>query len=311
MPIYVVGARNPRVQIPGQPLTVSVSGAVACAALVLSAPDDQPVMRPNQHTAVLPRLVGPVSIGLSPTIGMAAFAHGTVVNLAIGHDSAVDLDPVQVVFDPVDVGGDTMVELALLTPVGTGIEVTAAALPDTALGPLASAARTSVRTMVGRGTRASHGAARLAIDVSASMRPAFADGSVAAVTDIVVGVADALGIGDLTAVMVGDTVTTLRSPLGPSGLAEAVATTPPPWSAGTRWSLLTGTAAAYTLVCSDTTAAAIPPQFPVLAISSNPRLNSGCVRIPPPRPLSQAGAELLADPTALAAITSQLVRLLR
>jgi hypothetical protein len=310
MPIYVVGARNLRVQIPRQPLTVSVSGAVAGTALLVRAPDGQPVLRPNQHTAVLPRLDGPVSIALSPTTGMAAFARGTVVNLAIGHDSAVDLDPVQVVFDPVDVGGDTMVELAVLTPAGAGIEVTAAALPDTTLSPLASAARTSARTMVGRGTRASRGAARLAIDVSASMRPTFTDGSVAALTDIVVGVADALGIGDLTAVLVGDTVTTLQSPRGPSTLAETLATTPPPWSAGVRWSLLTDTAA-RTLVCSDTTAAAIPPHLPVLAISSNSRLDSGCVRIAPPRTASQADAEFLAEPAALDAVTSQLVRLLQ
>lgn len=42
MPIYVVGARNQRVQIPNQALTVSITGAVGGAALeVQGGPDNR------------------------------------------------------------------------------------------------------------------------------------------------------------------------------------------------------------------------------------------------------------------------------
>jgi hypothetical protein len=310
MPIYAVGVHNPRVQIPHQPLTVSISGSVGAAALLVSADHDQPVMRPNSHLAVLPRLSGPVSIGVRPATGVGVFAQGTVVNLAIGHDSATDIDPVQVVFDPVDVAGDAEVELAVLAPLVGGIEVMAAALPDIPLSPLASAARTSTRKVVGRGARTTHGAVLLAIDASASMRPVFVDGSVAAVADIIVGVADAVGVSDVTAVLVGETATPVPSPGGPAGLAEAVSAIRPRWCAGARWSRLTETKA-RTIVCSDFPTTAVLPHYPVLAISSDPRLDSTCVRMPLPRPGTQAMAELLAQPGVVDALTYSLVQVLR
>jgi hypothetical protein len=310
MPIYVVGAHNPRVQIPDQPLTVSISGSVGATALLVTADHDQRVMRPNPHLAVLPRLSGTVSIGVKPATGIGAFAQGTVVNLAIGHDSATDLDPVQVVFDPVDVAGDSEVELAVLTPVGAGIEVVAVALPDIPLSRLATAARTSARKVVGRGARASHGAVVLAIDASASMRPLFVDGSVAAVADIVVGVADAVGVSDVTAILVGETAEHVRSQNGPAGLAEALSTTRPRWCAGVRWSRLTETEA-RTIVCSDFPTTAILHHYPVLAMSSDPRLDSACVRMTPPRPGTQVVVELLAQPALLDALTRPLVKVLR
>jgi hypothetical protein len=310
MPIYVVGAHNPRVQIPDQPLTVSISGSVGAAALLVNADHDQRVMRPNPHVAVLPKLSGTVSIGVQPATGIGTFAEGTVVNLAIGHDSATDLDPVQVVFDPVDVAGDTEVELAVLTPFGAAIEVVAAALPDIPLRPLAAAARTSARKVMGRGARASHGAVLLAIDASASMRPVFADGSVAAVADIVVGVADGVGVSDVTAVLVGETVEQVRSPHGPAGLAEALSTTRPHWCAGVRWSRLAETEA-RTIVCSDFPTTAIPHHYPVLAISSDPRLDSACMRMTPPPPGTEVIVELLAQPAVLDALTRPLVQVLR
>lgn len=310
MPIYVVGAHNPRVQIPDQPLTVSISGSLSAAALLVSADHDQRVMRPSPHVAVLPKLSGTVSIGVKPPAGIGAFAEGTVVNLAIGHDSATDVDPVQVVFDPVDVAGDTEVELAVLTPFGAGIEVVAAALPDIPLSQLAAAARTSARKLVGRGARASHGAVVLAIDASASMRPMFTDGIVAAVADIVVGVADAVGVSDVTVVLVGETVEQVRSQLGPASLAEALSATRPHWCAGARWSRLFETEA-RTIVCTDFPTTAIPHRYPVLAISSDPRLDSAHVRMTPPRPGTQVVDELLTHPSALDALTHPLVEVLR
>jgi len=307
MPIYVLGARNRRVQIPNQALTVSISGSACDAALVVRGGADQPVMRPAAQLAVLPRVTGPVSVGVVPADRGAAFDAGTVVNLAIGHDTADDLDPVQVVFDPVDVGGDAAVELATLTPLGAGVEVAAAAVADHPLSPLASAARTSARKVVGRGARAGRGAVLLALDASVSMRPLFADGSAAAAADVVVGVADAVGVTDVSAVLVGEDRTPV--PAARAGLAGALAAARPRWCAGARWSRLTDTGA-RTIVCSDFPTAAVRQRFPVIAVSPDRRLDNHCVRIPPPRPGAQAAAELAAHPAVLDAITAALVRVL-
>src|SRR5262249_17771455 len=87
MPIYVLGPRNKSVRIPNQALTISISGTVQGASLVLHAADDQPTMQPNSHLAVLPRVNGPVSISVLPAGGVDRFAAGTQVSLAIGHDA--------------------------------------------------------------------------------------------------------------------------------------------------------------------------------------------------------------------------------
>ncbi|MEX3771908.1 hypothetical protein ABFW14_33990, partial [Mycolicibacterium fortuitum] len=127
MPIYVVGARNQRVQIPNQALTVSITGAVGGAALEVQGGPDQPVVRSTAHQAVLPSLTGPVTVVVRP-VGTDRFGAGTLIHLAIAHDNPGDVDPVQVMFDPVDVGGDTVVTFAALTPNGTQIEVAVSAV---------------------------------------------------------------------------------------------------------------------------------------------------------------------------------------
>jgi hypothetical protein len=177
MPIYVLGPRNPSVVIPNQALTVSISGALQSASLVVHAGDEQ-VMQPNSHLAVLPQVNGPVSVAVVPAAGADRFAAGTGVSLAIGHDSASDLDPVQVLFDPVDVSGDSSVELARLTAEGTNVKVTATAGADIPLSPPASAARASARKAVAH-QRASSGPVLVALDTSASMLPVFAGGGAA------------------------------------------------------------------------------------------------------------------------------------
>ena len=107
MPIYVLGPRNPSVAIPNQALTVSISGSLHAASLVVHAADEPATVQPNSHLAVLSKVSGPVSVTVVPADGADRFAAGTQVSLAIGHDSASDLDPVQVLFDPVDVSGDS------------------------------------------------------------------------------------------------------------------------------------------------------------------------------------------------------------
>ena len=113
----------------------------------------------------------------------------------------------QVLFDPVDVSGESAVVFAVLRPQGSHVEVGVIAVADVPLSPLGSAARSSARQVIGRAPAQSDGSVVVALDVSASMRPWFADGSAAAATDIVVGVAAAAGIRNVSAVFVGAEVT--------------------------------------------------------------------------------------------------------
>src|SRR3981189_1195016 len=186
MPIYVVNAPNQRVRIPNQALAVSINGSVGGAELDLRTGAEQPVVRPTAHHAVLPRITGEVTIGVRP-VGAPRFGPGTVIHLAIAHDNPAEVDPVQVLFDPVDVSGDSAAMFAVLRPQGSHIEVGISTVADVPLSPLGSAARSSARQVIGRGPAQSGGSVVMALDVSASMRPWFADGSAAAATDIVVG----------------------------------------------------------------------------------------------------------------------------
>src|SRR3954464_1598161 len=206
MPIYVVNERNQRVSISNEALTLSITGAVAEAELDVRGNAQQLVVRPTAHRAVLPEISGEVTVGVRP-VGTARFGAGTVVHLEIAHDNPTEVDPVQVLFDPVDVSGDSGVVLAALRPQGSQLEVGVTAVADVPLSPLGSAARSSARQVIGRAPERSDGSVMVALDVSASMRPWFADGSAAAATDMVVGVAAAAGIRDVLAVFVGAEVT--------------------------------------------------------------------------------------------------------
>ena len=149
MPIYVVGERNQRVSIPNEALAVSITGSVADAELDVRASAQQLVVRPTAHRAVLPEIAGEVTVGVRP-VGTARFGAGTVVHLEIAHDNPTEVDPVQVLFDPVDVSGESGVVFAALRPQGSFVEVGVIAVADVPLSPLGSAARSSARQLIGR-----------------------------------------------------------------------------------------------------------------------------------------------------------------
>jgi hypothetical protein len=313
MPIYVVGARNQRVRIPNQALAVSITGSVRDAELDLRAGAEQPVVRPTAHHAVLPRITGEVTVGVRP-VRAARFGPGTVIHLAIAHDNPADVDPVQVLFDPVDVSGDQGVVFAALRPQGSHIEVGVSAVADVPLSPLGSAARSSARQVTGRGPAQSDGSVVVALDVSASMQPWFADGSAAAATDIVVGVAAAAGIRNVSAVFVGADVTPVvvagSGALGSDGvgLADAVRQVRPLWSAGARWSRLAP--GPRTITLTDFPASAVRQGFPVISLSNDRRFDAAGARLPSPPQGQDASAELLAHPHVLDRITAYVVKVL-
>lgn len=310
MPILVVNARNQRVSIPAAPLAVSISGSGG-AALDLRGAPAQHVVRPTAQQAVLAQLLGPLTVIVRP-IGAPRFAAGTVVHLTIAHDNPSAADPFQVLFDPVDVSGEAEVVFAELAPRGRNIDVGVSAVADTALSPLAAAARTSARRLIGRGGPRGHGGLVIAVNSSVSMRPWFDNGSAAAATDLVVGVADALGINQVSAVLVGDDITPVRpvdceqqpAAAGAAGLAAALRATTPQWSVGARWSRLRPDV--RTVVCSDYPASVVSRRFPVIMLSNDRR--AAGTRLPGPRPGLAAEEELLAHPQVLDTITDGLVR---
>ncbi|MGV0071332.1 hypothetical protein ACRU44_26735 [Mycobacterium colombiense] len=307
MPIYALTARNQRAHIPVGPLSISISGAVQDAALDIQGAPGQPVVRSSPQHVVVPSLTGPITIAVRPAF-TTQFGAGTVVHLAIAHDVPDEADPVQVLFDPVDVSGDAAVVFAELRPAGHHIEVAVTAAADTALSPLAAAARTSARRLIGRDRKVAHPELVVALNSSASMRPWFADGSVAAAADVAVGVADALGIHDVAAVLVGADVT--KVPVdghGPgAGVADAVRKVQPRWSAGARWSRLRTDIA--TVACSDFPASGVHHGFALITLSDDRRVAGP--RLPAPRSGQDASAELLAHPQVLDEITAGLVRAL-
>ena len=314
MPIYVLGTRTRSVAIPNQPLALAISGSVGDAALRIRAAADQPVVRSSAHLAVLPIVTGPLSVSVEPA-GGGSFGQNSVIHLSIGPDTPDHVDPVQVVFDPIDVSGDSGVELATLTPAGTRIEVAVSAVADRPLSRLASAARVAARRVVGRRAEPSGGAVVIAVDTSASMRAAFDDGSVPAAVDIVVGIADAVGVTDVSAVLVGERHVPVLAE-GAATLADAVRSAEPRWCAGARWSALTGDGARTVasddapriVVCTDFPTLAVRQRFPVLAIATDPRLDVDCAVLRPPRPGTDASVELLATPAVLEQLTVSLVR---
>jgi hypothetical protein len=305
MPIYVLGPRNPAVEIPNQALTVSISGSLHAASLVVHTGDEQAV-QPNSHLAVLPQVSVPVTVSVVPTAGADRFAAGTQISLAIGHDSASDLDPVQVLFDPVDISGDSSVELARITAHGTSVEVTAARGPDIPLSPLASAARASARKAVDRRSSEVGGQVLVALDTSASMSGVFTSGGAEAAIDVVVGVAAAVGINDVSAVLIGEEPIPVSCGVG-ANLASVVAEAAPRWSAGARWSRLPDTGG-HIVVCTDFPTRIALQRSMVLAFSDVRGLESHCARMPTPRPGRRSADELLANPSALDRITASLSR---
>jgi hypothetical protein len=312
MPIYALTARNQRVRIPAGPLSVSITGSVHDAALDLHAAPAQPMVRSGARHVVLPALAGPVTIAVRSVMS-TQFAAGTVVHLAIAHDTPNEIDPVQVLFDPIDVSGDSEVVFAELRPAGHQIEVAVTAVADTVLSPLAAAARTSARRLIGRDRGRIDADLVVALNISASMRPWFADGSVAAATDVVVGVADALGMRDVAAVLVGAEVTKVSldgqgvpASLPAGGLAEAVRQVQPRWSAGARWSRLQADIA--TVACSDFPTSGVQRGFALITLSNDHRVRGP--RLPAPRPGHDAAAELLSHTQVLDEITAGLVQAL-
>jgi hypothetical protein len=138
------------------------------------------------------------------------------------------------------------------------------------------------------------------------MLPVFAGGGAGTAIDVVVGAAAAVGISDVSAVLVGEEPVPVSCGVG-AQLAAVVAAATPRWSAGARWSRLPENSG-HIVVCTDFPTRIALRRSVVLAFSDARGLDAHCVRIPTPQPGRRSDDELLADPSALDRITSYLVR---
>jgi hypothetical protein len=279
MPIYLLGPRTPRVQIPNQALSISITGSVEGAALYVHAGDaEHNTISVNPHVVIVPAIADSgLMVGVEP-VGTATFGHHTIVHLSIAPDSPDEVDPEQVAFDTVDVSGAQAMELAVLTPRGNRIEVAARAVGENPLSPLASIARTAARRSAGKRQYSSAGPLWIAVDTSASMKKSFDDGSVGAAIDMIVGVADVVGIRDVGATLVGTRCTPVDAPV--AELAQAVSKVPIRWSAGVRWSQLPDSQ--RTIVVTDWVNSSLNSRFRVMCISDDARLRAAGPLLPPP-----------------------------
>jgi hypothetical protein len=123
------------VRIPNQALAVSITGSVGGAELDLRTGAEQQVVRATAHHAVLPRITGEVTIGVRP-VGAPRFGPGHVIHLAIAHDNPAEVDPVQVLFDPVDGSAAAATDVVVGVVAAAGIRNVAAVLVGAEVTPV-------------------------------------------------------------------------------------------------------------------------------------------------------------------------------
>lgn len=199
MPTYLL-YQDDRVRIPSRPLHLSARQTrtgrpVRLRTEVDNVPDSSAYHQSPELT-VLPAPTRPMLVRVLPDAGV--FAEGTSVTLRlvteVSPGSGEEAD--EIVVDAVDVSGLPSRELVLLTPDGGRLTVAAMnAVAEEPMDGFAAHVRSVARTVLGRDELPGSDRVDLlvGVDISASMRPAVADGSVAALVDAVVGLSTVVG----------------------------------------------------------------------------------------------------------------------
>lgn len=195
--------RYGRARIPSRTLHLSVwrtgSGRpVRLRIEVDGIPDDSAVIHRSPELTVLRAPAQRLVVRVLPDSGESAFADGTAVTLRLRTEVSRSSreEPDEVVVETVDVSGLASRELAVLAPDGPWLSVSAVnAVTDGPIDRFAARVRSRARAVLGRDEIAGTDRADLlvAVDISASMRPALSDGSVAALVDAVVGLSYVVG----------------------------------------------------------------------------------------------------------------------
>jgi hypothetical protein len=183
------------VRIGRWPITVEVAGGpeVTLTAEVADSADGltaRPGTRPGLIT--LPDVAVPTRLRVMP-LQSGTFADGTVLTLVLRTQSRHGETDETVTVRAVDVSGRPGRDLAVLEPVDEHTLVVRRLVGfDVPLWPLAAHARTVARGLLDIDGRDQPLDVVVAVDMSASMAPATADGAVEAAVEVVVGVAQVL-----------------------------------------------------------------------------------------------------------------------
>lgn len=197
MPTYVLEGGS-AITLPAKPVSIRLQSSRSAAVRLEAVGIDGPVrsIAPAPGMLVVPQVPGPVTVRAVPAEG-GRFESGSVLNLTIGYESRQDLDPDRGVLNGLDVSGLQHRDVVMLEPNGDriGVTVLGPAAAEEPLSPGAELARDAAREVLGTDQLPSRSAvtAVVAIDVSASMRPLHADGTVAQVLDILAGVHRVVG----------------------------------------------------------------------------------------------------------------------
>lgn len=197
MPTYVLEGGS-SITLPARPVSVRLQSSRAGAVRLEAIGVDGPVrsITPAPGMLVVPHLPGPVTVRAVP-VDDDRFESGSVLNLTVGYESRQDLDPDRGVLNGLDVSGLRHRDVVMLEPQGDriGVTVLGPAAAEEPLSPGAELARDAAREVLGTDQLPSRSAvtAVVGIDVSASMRPLHADGTVAQVLDVLAGVHRVVG----------------------------------------------------------------------------------------------------------------------
>jgi hypothetical protein len=165
-------------------------GRIAVALTRAGSPVDG-VIAPRPGMLVVPMPSGRSVVRVSP-VGAAAFPAGTVLGLALVVDERLP-DPDRIVLANVDVSGLPHRDLATLEVTGAKLTARAAAVESAAvLSELATAARIATREILSIDRVGPDSAVNVSavVDGSASLEPRWRDGTLAALLEVLLGVAD-------------------------------------------------------------------------------------------------------------------------
>lgn len=226
MPTYVLEG-NGDVTVGVGALTVHVvavgatgTGRIAVALTDAGAPIAG-VIAPRPGMLVVPMPAGHSAVRVSP-VGAAAFPAGTVLGVTLVVDERLP-DPDRIVLANVDVSGLPHRDLATLDVTGAKLTARAAAVESAAvLSELATAARIATREILSVDRVGAESAVNVtvAVDGSASLEARWRDGTLAALVEVLLGVADVIAAGrSVEVALVTDGVEFLRPSASAADLA--------------------------------------------------------------------------------------------
>lgn len=196
MPTYILD-EGAAVRLPRGALTIALQASGPANQVRIQAIRDgqevpaDAVIRPRPGLLVIPQVSSRTVIRVVPTAPLRVFGPVTV-SLTIAVDRRSEPDPERAVVSAVDVAGLGQRDLVALESDDQGTIVSGMGGDDTsdAISGLADAARVAAREILGVDRVPAVVATNVvvALDQSASMRGSLADGSVAAVLDVIAGV---------------------------------------------------------------------------------------------------------------------------